>query len=184
MIIAAFCGTGKSVFAAKNPEKVIDFVCMPYKYFLDSKGEDGEFCKANPKNVMRPDWPFNYLNAIKDTDSKGKLILIPSESQVLELLRAENIPYVLVYPQREAKDIYHKRFIDRGNSDDFINIFIGNWDYFLDVLEKDPAEHIVLQPHQFLSDAIDVTQFIEEHSDINSQRWKSDYSSSDAYLLA
>ena len=30
MIIAAFCGTGKSVFAAKNPEKVIDFVCMPF----------------------------------------------------------------------------------------------------------------------------------------------------------
>ena len=166
MIIAAFCGTGKSTFAAKNPEKVIDFICMPYKYFLDTEGEECEFSKANPENVMRPDWPFNYVNAIKEIDNEGKIILIPSDSRVLELLRSEHIPYVLIYPQRDAKDVYHQRFIDRGNSEIFIDIFIGNWDYFLDVLEKDPCDrHIVLQPHEFLSDAVDVMSFIE-HSEL------------------
>jgi hypothetical protein len=47
---------------------------MPYKYFLDSGGEGGEFSKANLENVMRPDWSFNYLNAIKEVNSEGKLI--------------------------------------------------------------------------------------------------------------
>jgi hypothetical protein len=66
----------------------------------------------------------------------------------------------LAYPQRDAKGVYHKRFIDRGNSEVFINIFIGNWDCFFDMLEKDPCDmHIVLQPQQFLSDAIDLIRF-------------------------
>lgn len=158
MIIAAYCGTGKSTFAAMYPDKVTDFVCMPYKYFLNSVGNhlDSESCKANPENIMRPDWPLNYAAAIKDACNNGKHLVIPSDILVLSLLRGESIPYILVYPQRNAKEVYFKRFVDRGNTEDFINIFIGFWDNFLVSLENDPCEnHIVLKPNQFLSDVID-----------------------------
>ena len=163
MIIAAYSGVGKSTFASMHPSNVVDFVCMPYKYFLDTEGKNNnelESCKANPDNAMRPDWPYNYILAIKKILDRFKIILIPSDSRVLNLLRAENIPYILVYPQRDAKYDYLKRFIGRGNTDIFISIFIGYWDNFLDALENDPCERrITLQPHQFLADVIDINIF-------------------------
>ena len=33
-IIAAFAGTGKTTLAMRYPDLVIDFVAMPYKYYL------------------------------------------------------------------------------------------------------------------------------------------------------
>ena len=149
MIIAAYCGVGKSTFAAMNPQKIVDFYAIPYKYFLDSDGDKGESGKANPYNVMRPDWPYNYVAAIQEICSEDKLILIPSDSWVLELLRKEEVPYILAYPQRDAKEVYHKRFVDRGNTEIFISTFIGCWDVFLDALEKDPcSRHIILHPYK------------------------------------
>lgn len=153
MVVAAYSGVGKSAFAAMEPEKVLDFIAMPYKYYLDTDIDNGEAGKADPDNVMRPDWPYNYVAAIKEIYKEDKLILIPSDLHVLQLLREEAIPYVLVYPRRDAKDAYRKRFIDRGNTEDFINIFIGHWDHFFDALERDPCErHIVLRPDQFIAD--------------------------------
>lgn len=156
MIIAAFAGTGKSMLAEKYPDKIVDFVCMPYKYYLETCCDGGEAGKANPDNIMRDDWPYNYVDAIKEALGNGLLLLIPSEFRVLSLLREENIPYFLCYPQRSAKEIYHKRYLDRGNTEEFLAVFIDKWDRFLDNLEKDSyGQHIVLQPQQFLSDVID-----------------------------
>jgi hypothetical protein len=135
---------------------VVDFVIMPYKYCLDADDDRGEAGKANFDNVMREEWPFNYVEAIKEAMSGDKIILIPSDSLVLGLLRGEGIPYLLCYPRRDAKEVYRQRYIDRGNSEDFLSIFIGRWDVFMDTLENDPCgERIVLEPHEFLSDAVE-----------------------------
>jgi hypothetical protein len=71
-------------------------------------------------------------------------------------LRAEKLPYILCYPQKDAKEIYRKRFLDRGNSTEFIKVFIDRWDEFIESFEQDSyGQHIVLKPDQFLSDVID-----------------------------
>ena len=158
MIIAAYAGTGKTTFAKLYPEAIIDFVSMPYKYELDDEDKRGEAGKANPDNIMRDDWPFNYISAIKQALDSDKILLIPSEFLVLDILKGEKIPYVLCYPQRDAKEIYRKRFLDRGNTEEFIEIFIDRWDEFIEGLERDSyGQHIVLKPDQFLSDVIDVS---------------------------
>lgn len=155
MIIAAFTGTGKTTLAAMYPDRVIDFVCMPYKYYLEQDSDGTESSKANPDNIMREDWPYNYVEAIKSMLKNGKTILIPSDSRVLVLLRLVNIPYILCYPQRSAKDTYRQRFIDRGNTEDFLSIFIDGWDWFMDALDGTEAERrFVLEEDQFLSDVI------------------------------
>ena len=154
IIIAAYAGTGKTTTAALYPQTVADFVCMPYKYALEGDGA-GEAGKANPNNVMRDDWPRNYVNAIQAAMTESRVLLIPTDLFVLELLRREGVPYWLVYPRREAKDVYHKRFLERGNTEDFIDVFIGRWNSFLHALEQDTyGQHIVLKPHQFLSDVL------------------------------
>ena len=154
IIVAAYAGTGKTTTAALYPQTVVDFVCMPYKYELE--GDDaGEAGKANPNNVMRDDWPLGYIDAIKAARTESRVLLIPTDLFVLGLLQCENIPYWLVYPRREAKNVYHKRFLERGNTEDFIDVFIGRWDSFLSAFERDSyGRHIALEPHQFLSDVL------------------------------
>jgi hypothetical protein len=153
-VIAAYAGTGKTTAAKLYPDAVIDFVCMPYKYVLDDDtGPIGEEDKANHGYDMQYDWPRNYVEAIKEAISGEKYLLIPTDLYVLALLRQENIPYWLVFPQRSSKEAYRKRFLDRGNTDIFIDIFIGGWDNFIFAFEQDDyGRHIVLEPHQFLSD--------------------------------
>jgi len=155
MIIAIYAGTGKTTMAKLYPQTVLDFVCMPYKYVMGQEDVDSEACKANPDNIMQVDWPYNYVSAIQSALNNCKLLLIPTDVYVLALLRQENIPYYLCYPQRSAKEIYRKCFVDRGNTEEFIEIFINKWDSFLATFEKDTyGHHIVLKPNQFLADVI------------------------------
>jgi len=131
-------------------------VCMPHKYFIDPKAPFDESTKADPNLVMKPEWPRNYVKAILECHS-DKIILIPSDSLVLYLLEKERKPYYLCYPKRKAKNVYKKRFIKRGNSKDFISIFIGEWDSFMDSLRQDTyGKHIVLKQYQYLSDVLDL----------------------------
>ena len=162
MIIAAYAGTGKTTAAKLNPETVIDFVCMPYKYYLNpiQNDMDSETCKANSDNIMRSDWPFNYVSALKDSLGKNKILLIPTDLNVLSLLQDEKIPYILCYPQRSAKKIYRKRFIERGNTEEFIEVFIGGWDRYLVALEEDTyGKQIVLENYQFINDIIEKLRY-------------------------
>ena len=159
MIVAAFAGTGKSTLAAKYPDRIADFVCMPYKYYLDPESDSGEAEKASFENVMREDWPCNYVEAIKVALGEYETILIPSDTGVLKLLEAEGLLYTLCYPERAAKDEYEKRFIVRGNSENFLSIFIGGWNRFMDALERDAyGKHIVLGTWQYLSDIPELTK--------------------------
>jgi len=157
MIIAAYAGCGKSMFAAMRGESAIDLHCIPYKYYLDDNDIDrGEAGKADPDNEMRPEWPLNYVKAIETVMDKYDFVLIPSDYRVLGLLAGRQIPYTLVYPRRDCREEYLQRYINRGNTENFLSIFYEHWDWFIDSLEADMHDnHIVLQPHQFLSDVVD-----------------------------
>ena len=157
MIVAAHAGTGKTHLASMYPDKVIDFICMRYKYFLESEPVDGEASKANPDNEMRSEWPENYVQELIKLRNSDKIILIPPDVCVLALLDAESIPYLLIYPQRSAKEEYRRRYVERGNTAYFIQVFIDGWDLLLERMEKHPhGQHIVLESHQFLSDVIKI----------------------------
>ena len=159
-IIAAHAGTGKSFLAKQNQDKYIDFVCMPYKYHLpkDFGKIENEACKADFSLEMRFCYPYNYFVAIKGLLEKtDKTLIIPPDRKLLRLFRGENIPYFLCYPEDTAasKTEYHRRYVTRGNTETFIDIFIGSWDAFLDNFKSDTyGFHIILKPHEFLSDVI------------------------------
>ncbi|MDR1194116.1 MAG: hypothetical protein LBK98_08145 [Peptococcaceae bacterium] len=159
MIFAAYAGTGKTALAKNCPEEFADFVCMPYKYILPEDGDKSEAGKANPDNVLRDGWPGNYVGAIQKEMSRGKHLLIPTDLLALALLRAKNIPYIICYPKREAREEYSRRFVERGNTAEFIDIFIGGWDCFLDAFERDDfGTHLILEPTAFLSDVLGKSQ--------------------------
>jgi hypothetical protein len=136
---------------------------MPYKYERNETKRFSEADKADPNLDFIFGWEKNYVEAIKRNMSDDKILLIPLDFRVLSLLRKDSIPYLLCYPEREAKEEYHKRFIERGNSENFIDIFIGRWDNFLDSLESDSyGKHIVLDSDLFLSDVINVNALLKD----------------------
>ena len=155
MIIAAHAGTGKTRFA-KNVYDSVDFVCMPYKYYLPDgllSCDEAESSKANMDLELREEWPDNYIKAVINRYNENRYVIIPPIAPVLEALRKEEIPYILCYPERSAKDEYERRYKERGNTEEFLNIFIGYWDGFLDQMESDPGEqHIVMGRGEFLTD--------------------------------
>ena len=155
MIIAAYAGTGKTFFSRKI-YGAVDFVCMPYKYYLPDgvlSYEESECGKADLSLVIREEWPNNYIKAVINQYNENRYVIIPPIIPVLEALRDEKIPYILCYPDRNAKDEYEQRYKRRGNTDNFLDIFIGHWDRFLDGLEKDSGKHhIRMKTGEYLTD--------------------------------
>jgi hypothetical protein len=126
---------------------------MPYKYELSALKKEAEADKANDDNIVRHEWPRNYVDAIVSEAQCGKHLLIPSDTYVLAMLRVKNMPYAICHPERRAKDEYHRRYLSRGNTENFTDIFIGRWDAFMNALENDGyGLHIVLKPGEYLSD--------------------------------
>lgn len=164
MIIMAHAGTGKTTLAKMYPDKVLDFMASPYKYHSQPSDKciDIEKVKASTMRVRNEKYPANYIEALKENMNSGKVLLISSCVMIRKLLQNEKIPYILCYPQRDAKDLYCKRYIDRGNTNDFLSLIVGNWDYFIDIHESDNwGKHIVMKPHEFLSDVLEESKLID-----------------------
>ena len=160
-IIAAHAGTGKSTLAKKFPERFVDFVCMPYKYHLPEQFDenDNESCKASPEHELNFDYPDNYYDAIiSEFNKHNKTLIVPPDWRLLMLFNSKDIPYILCYPENteEAKNVYRERYINRGNSEHFLEIFIDGWENFMEFFETDRFGHkIVLKPQQYLTDVLD-----------------------------
>jgi len=129
---------------------------MPYKYFLpetDNGKVEHEKVKADFSLEMNPEYPSNYINAILENMGEYKYLVIPSDNRVLAGLEEMHIPYILCFPERKAKEKYRKRYLQRGNTEEFIDIFIGRWDNFMKSLEHDAyGAKIVLAEDEYLLD--------------------------------
>lgn len=157
MIIACYAGVGKSTFASLYPEDTLDLYSMPYKWILPEKdGKQGEFenVKAAPYLLLNPAFPQSYLAAVLEKESQYRYVLIPTIPSVLRMLREEcGIPYILCYPQISLMAEYEERYRKRGNNEDFMDIFIGQWDSRISsLMEDDYGWHVRLGKGQFLSD--------------------------------
>lgn len=143
-IIAAFPGTGKSYFAAETSiDTVTDLDTNDYTQGYDENDK-----------VISTEFPDNYLTAIKQAIGQTNYLFVGCQPDVLNMLHEENIFPVLIYPQRQLKDEYMRRFQERGSSHEFSNLVYDNWDKFINYLEAQNSERIVLKSGQYISDVI------------------------------
>lgn len=142
-VLCGFCGVGKSTLMQKQPDNFID---------LDS----ALFKKDDPQRFE------NYVKEIKNLlASTDKGIFVSTHPTLIEMLTEQDIPFVLVHPQRELKDVYLKRYRDRGDWAAFLVQLEKDWDLYLDDLEgrqlDGDSKRIVLAKDENLSDKIDYT---------------------------
>lgn len=158
MIIAGFSGIGKSTFC-RETDNAFDLECMPYKYSnLDSllaSGRSIEELKASLELDLVRGWETLYLEAVLSLHRRNPqaYIVISSISQVLSALGMAGIPYVLCYPQVDARAEYLRRYRQRGNSPEFLSIFIGRWDFWMKSLRRDKyGIHMEMNSSEYLPD--------------------------------
>ncbi len=153
IIIAGFPGIGKSETFKIIPEVVAD--CESSDFHWITGVDDG-------KKLCNPDWPKNYIQYIKlltyETDGLKRYkdllyICISTHSEVLQYLRNNHIPFIIVVP--EDKDETIKRYYARGNSEEFIIKLEENWDEWMKNFESYGMPIIKLPTDMYLSDLLD-----------------------------
>jgi hypothetical protein len=137
LLITAFPGTDKTSYCNRDADYI------PQGFATDS--DSSTFDKSN--------FPQNYIEHIKEKISEGYArIFISSHKEVRDALVENNLEFTLVYPKRELKEEYLKRYKERGSSESFINLLNNNWDNWIEELENQKGcTHIQLESGQFIS---------------------------------
>ena len=154
MIIAAWPGTGKS-FLGNRYENILDAETTKFQFIVNDKLERSEIEKQ--KKTVRtpnPEWPNNYLKYLLDNSSKYDIIFIPPHPEILDYLSKHNYDFTLVVPNKDLKEEYKKRYINRGNNDSYIDTITTKWEYGLNILEKYDNKKIILNKGEYLLDYI------------------------------
>ena len=161
MIIAAYAGTGKTTFAEKFAD-VIDIPSMPYRWIFpvltsdekeeNSKELEGE--KGACYHLENPFWPENYVAEILRAEQNYKYVIIPTIMSVVDILvRDYARKVVLCYPDVSLREEYRERYIRRGNSESFLELFVDGWEDFLaPIAEFQGATPLVMKSGEYLTD--------------------------------
>lgn len=119
-IVSAFPGTGKSHYHRDHPETT-----------LDSDSSNFSWVVKDGVKVRNPEFPNNYIQHIKENIGKYDFIFVSSHADVRNALKDSCIFFYLVYPQPECKDMYLKRYEQRGNNAEFVKLVDENWEQWL-----------------------------------------------------
>lgn len=130
-IIAGMAGVGKSMLAKKYPGMVADVESSGYKH--DNTGLE-HLSVEERKGLLRtpnPEWPDNYISAIRKAMKKYPIVCIQLHPDNYEVYKKANIPFIIVYPERDALDEYYERLIGRGNNREFADKIVNTFDDFV-----------------------------------------------------
>lgn len=117
MIICCYDGIGKS-YLAHNYQQVIDLESTPFE----------------------KDWD-RYAKCAIHYHKQGYLVLVSCHREIREKIcdSRQGVSFgdrLTIVPNLEDKIEYLKRYLDRGNTDDFIKIQMDNWDKWLNEEEN------------------------------------------------
>ena len=129
-VICAFAGLGKTT-VSKKYKNIYDLQSSPYRYdYTNIDKKDYEKMKLDDSRIPDPNWPNNYLCALKELMEKYDLVLVPSNPDVRELLVNNKIDFLFVLPSYNYRDILFERYKRRGNNITMINSAMNDFDTY------------------------------------------------------
>ena len=110
MIISGYEGIGKSCLG-HNFANVIDLESTPFE----------------------KDWD-RYAKCAMHYHRQGYLVLISCHKDIRERILSitKGEEFITLVPNIEDKEVYHKRYAERGNTQEFIDLQMNNWEKWLD----------------------------------------------------
>lgn len=153
MIVSAFAGVGKTTLARKYNKDVIDLESGNFKW-LENGNTEGT--KGDNTRTQNPNYPINYLEAIKKANNEYKVVLISQHEVIRKCLDAVKLDYILVYPDISIKDEFINRYKQRGNNINFISLISKEWDNWINALDSiQNHKKIKIQSGKYLEDYAD-----------------------------
>lgn len=158
------CGPaiGKT-YLAKIDDRFIDIdgLKADYKYGLNNtKLEDKENGKLYRGEVINKDSTQYAINLLETTIKNNKIALLSYSEKILNYINENNIPYCLVYADKNLREEYIKRMKARNNNDNFIEQMTNEtaWNnfYHQNELDRKPTYKIKLEDNKYLSDIKDI----------------------------
>ena len=130
-VVSAFPACGKSYCYNNYQDKfsMLDSDSSEFSWVKDSEG--------NNTKERNPSFPDNYIKHIKDNIGNVDVIFVSSHENVRKALKGNNIKTIIVYPSKDLKEEWIRRFKERGNNGGFINFISNNWDNFIDDIETE-----------------------------------------------
>lgn len=133
-LISAFPGCGKSHFFRNSDKTVLD---------------------SDSSTFDKSEFPENYMEHIGNKLGTVDYIMISSHKEVRDALKEKGFKYTLVYPNKENKTDYLKRYEERGSPKSFIKLLSDNWDQWIGEMDEESyPKKIVLNKGEYLSDVI------------------------------
>ena len=155
LIIAGFAGIGKTTLAKKY-KNVIDLESSPYKWdYSKLENIDYEKMKGNLDRKPNPNFPNNYINAIKEAIKNYDIICVwLNFENAFPYYEEHNIEYTICYPSKEAFEDYRKLYIKRGNNEDWINKVCSHYYKVFSKLGALTKPKIILNKGETLEDVL------------------------------
>ena len=95
-VISVFAGCGKTTVGEKY-SNVCDLRSSTYRCdYSNIKKKKKKKMKCVKERIPNPDWPNNYLNALKEAINKYDLVLVPSNEDIRNLLLENHIPFLII----------------------------------------------------------------------------------------
>ena len=133
-LYAAFPGCGKSHYYRNSELDVLD-------------SDSSTFDKSK--------FPENYIEHIKNNMGKVDVIMISSHKEVRDALVDNELPFTLVYPDKDLKGDYVARYKERGSPEKFVELISKNWyNWIGELKDQEGCEKIVLKQGEYLSDVL------------------------------
>jgi hypothetical protein len=130
VVIAGTAGVGKTELA-KRYKNVIDLESSTFSW-LYPKGTDVEAMKGVAGRIDHPEWPQNYITAIKDAMTKYDYVCVGGslEKNFANYIEA-GIDFEIFTLERDAIPEYVERFVNRGNSREWAERVYARYDEYL-----------------------------------------------------
>lgn len=157
-LIAGYPGIGKS-FMSHSYRNVLDLDISPYRHIVPNFNNMTQHQKETAKKSgypNNPEYPFNFLAAIRKNIDKYDYVLIPAHPSILPLIKELKIEFEIIMPCIEALAEYRNRYVARGNNEDFVNHLssIETYNHHIQTAKAVGAPLILLNPGQTLVEYI------------------------------
>lgn len=140
IIICGFAGIGKTNFSSYVPNfENITYYDLQSTHFRKNEG-----------------WEKTYIDCAEALTEKYDYVFLSTHDTAINELINRGTKFYIVYPKAHCKFEYKERFKNRGNTDEYINKFMKNWDSFIERLDRlETNNKVSLRTGQYLSDVIE-----------------------------
>jgi len=161
ILVLAYPGIGKT-YVADHYQNVIDFEHQHYIHIYDEdiRHQPLEQIKGQTsKRRPNPEWPNNYIGAIKEELKKGRMVITPFIPATYEVLTKKDLNQdvriiLAVFDKNNFEDLA-KRYRIRNNTEEFIERRRLDFPNTIKLFEDaENVEKVIVESGKYLADAL------------------------------